>query len=433
VPVLAVDDLAQLIGPVAARFYGDPSRRMRMIGVTGTNGKTSCSHWVAQLLSAGGEPCAVLGTLGGGFPGALRTEVLLTTPDAVNLQREVRRLLDAGARALAMEVSSIGLEQGRVDAMAYDIALFTNLTRDHLDYHGTMQAYGAAKARLFDWPTLSHAVLNLDDPFGRELARRCAARGVAVIGYRTGAEGAGVPLAVELRAEAVELRADGIRFDVRLARDGHAAETAAAEAPLIGAFNVSNLLGVLGVALACGMAPAAAAGCLKRLQAPPGRMQSVGAVEGAPLALVDYAHTPDAIEKALIALRPLARARGGRLWIVFGAGGDRDPGKRPEMGRAAARLADHVVLTSDNPRFEDPESIIDQIAAGTGDGPGPERDADRARAIDGAIARAAARDVVLIAGKGHEDYQEVAGRRLPFSDFARAAAAVQARGREQRR
>jgi UDP-N-acetylmuramoyl-L-alanyl-D-glutamate--2,6-diaminopimelate ligase len=425
IPVLPVPGLRRLVGALAASFYGRPSEKLLAIGVTGTNGKTSCTQWIAQLLTFEGMRCGVIGTIGSGFPGAAFAGAALTTPDASALQRQLRALLDDGARAVALEVSSIGLDQGRVDGMAFDIALFTNLTRDHLDYHGTLENYEAAKARLIDWPTLSHAVLNLDDAAGERFAARLAQRsGVRVIGFTTQAAAAPAPLALRLSAHAVRATATGLRFEVD---DGvHRIDVAA---PLVGAFNVSNLLGVLGVAVAAGIPLARACAVVPRLAPPPGRMQRIGA-DGAPLAIVDYAHTPDALAQALVALAPLAQARGGRLWIVFGAGGDRDPGKRAPMGEAAARLADRVVITSDNPRTEPPEAIVEAIARGipADRATRVERIVDRAEAIAYALGAADAADVVLIAGKGHEDYQEIGGVKRPFSDAEHARAALARRG-----
>jgi UDP-N-acetylmuramyl-tripeptide synthetase len=429
-PVLPVPELGKALGGIAADYYGDASRKMRTIGVTGTNGKTSSCQWIAQLLTLAGQRCATIGTLGFGFPGVQPVqEATLTTPDAATLQRLARKALDQGARALALEVSSIGLDQGRVDGMSFDVALFTNLSRDHLDYHADMASYGAAKRKLFRWPTLSHAVLNLDDEFGRVLARDLTTGGPAVIGVGAAADAGAEPaLACRLRAEAVEHHPGGMRFRVVCERGG-TVEAAAVDVALIGDFNITNLLGVVGVALACGVSLSKAAAFLAELHAPPGRLQRVaaGAKCLGPLAIVDYAHTPDAIGKALLALQPLARARGGHLLIVFGAGGDRDPGKRPLMGAVAATGADDIVLTSDNPRSENADSIIDQVAAGIPAGVQYRRNADRAEAIRETLHRARAGDVVLIAGKGHEDYQEISGQRLPFSDYAVAHCALSAR------
>ena len=429
-PVLPVRGLRRVLGQLAARYYGLPSDSLQVVGVTGTNGKTSTACWVAQMLSRAGMRCAVLGTVGSGFPGEALADATLTTPDAIALQREVLRLRDAGARALAMEVSSIGLDQGRVHGMRFDVAVFTNLTRDHLDYHGTMEAYEAAKSLLFDWPTLTAAVLNLDDPAGRRLLTRLAerARGGAlrVSGFTTaaGARGAAADgLAHLLSASDIRVGTNGLGFTLRCDRS-----EARIEVPLVGNFNVSNLLATIGAALACGVELGAACRIAPHLQPPPGRMQRVRVHDSdEPLVVVDYAHTADAIEQALLALRPQAAARGGRLWIVFGAGGDRDPGKRAPMGAAAGRHADRVVITSDNPRREDPAAIVAAVAAGAPARSSVEMIVDRAQAIAHALAAADARDIVLIAGKGHETTQEIGGVKRPFSDVEQARAALAAR------
>ena len=425
-PTLAVKGLRCTLGFLAAEFYRRPSEHLLSIGVTGTNGKTSSTQWIAQLLTHAGRRCAVIGTIGVGFADEPLTEAPLTTPDPVSLQREVRALLDAGAQALAMEVSSIGLEQGRLNGMKIDVALFTNLTRDHLDYHGTMQRYEAAKSLLFDWPTLSHAVINLDDAAGRRLIPRLVDRGVDVIGYGTTDSGDAkgeLPVAHRLIARAIRATSHGLAFEVDL--DGHAIPI---EVPLVGQFNVENLLGVLGVMHVCGIDFARAVAALPQLHPPLGRMQQV-ALPDAPLAVIDYAHTPDALAKALAALRPLAVARaaqgtGGKLWVVFGAGGDRDAGKRVPMGAAAAHGADVVVVTSDNPRSENADAIAAQVAAGAASARELITVVDRGRAIAYAIANADPADVVLIAGKGHESYQITGAEKLPFSDLAQARAAL---------
>lgn len=425
-PVRAVPKLRSVIGPLAAEFYRHPSEHLLSIGVTGTNGKTSSTQWIAQLLTRAGRCCAVVGTIGIGFADQPLTETSLTTPDPVSLQRDVRALLDAGAQALAMEVSSIGLDQGRLDGMKYDVALFTNLTRDHLDYHGTMQRYEAAKSLLFDWPTLSHAVINLDDAAGRRLIPQLAERGVNVIGYRVRdatAQASESHVAHLLTARAIRATARGLAFEAVL--DGQAIPI---EVPLIGQFNVENLLGVLGVMHACGIDFARAVAALRGLDPPPGRMQQI-AMSNAPLAVIDYAHTPDALTKVLDALRPLVEARGGKLWIVFGAGGDRDVGKRAPMGAAAAQGADVVVVTSDNPRCENAESIVSQVASGAVGTRELITIVDRSQAIFHAIEQAAPVDVVLIAGKGHEGYQIIGAAKLPFSDVSQARAALATRDR----
>ncbi|MCC6880013.1 MAG: UDP-N-acetylmuramoyl-L-alanyl-D-glutamate--2,6-diaminopimelate ligase [Rhodocyclaceae bacterium] len=412
VPNVAVDDLQALSGWIAHRVYGRPSEQLWTVGVTGTNGKTSVSQWIAQAFELLGRRCAVVGTLGCGFPGGLE-ESLNTTPDALTLHRLFARYLAQGAQAAAMEVSSIGLDQGRVNGVHFDVAVFTNLTRDHLEYHGSMAAYGAAKERLFATPGLKAAVVNLDDDLGRRIARDLAGRGVAASGYSLRAEAG-----AQLVAERIAATPHGQRFTAVTPQGRAEIET-----PLVGEFNVANLLAVLGALLASDVALIDAAAVLRRLTFAPGRMQAVGG-DGRPLAVIDYAHTPDALDKALAALRGTAAARGGRLVCVFGCGGNRDPGKRPLMGEAAARGADAVILTSDNPRDEDPRAVLDDIARGA---PGARMIADRAEAIRTALAEADARDVVLVAGKGHEAYQEIAGRRLPFSDADCAAAALAAR------
>ena len=396
VPNVAVHGLKQRAGVLAADFYGRPSEHLWMCGVTGTNGKTSCTHWIAAALERCGARSAVIGTLGSGFPGALE-EAGNTTPDALELQATLKRLQTAGARAVAMEVSSHGLVQGRVNGVRFACALFTNLSHDHLDYHGSMQAYGEAKAELFEISGLQTAVLNLDDAFGVELARRLAGR-VRTIGY-------------------------SLRPLERAATDEFISVDPAMRTRQLGRFNLSNVLGVLGCLAAYGVPLREALDLVAELPSVPGRMQAVGEW---PLVVVDYAHTPDALEKVLDALRPVAEQRGGRLAVVFGAGGDRDPAKRPLMGAAAARGADRVLITSDNPRSEDPAAIIDAIAKGIS-GAAP-REPDRRRAIERAVREAAPEDVVLIAGKGHERTQEIQGKRLPFSDQAVAQAALAMRG-----
>jgi UDP-N-acetylmuramoyl-L-alanyl-D-glutamate--2,6-diaminopimelate ligase len=410
VPNAPVRGLKAQAGVIAHAFYGRPSEALWTCGVTGTNGKTSCSQWIAAALTGAGAKCGVLGTLGAGFPGAL-AEAGNTTPDALELHRMLAAMRREGAAAVAMEVSSHGLDQGRVNGVAFDCALFTNLTHDHLEYHRTMQAYAAAKARLFEFEGLGCAVLNLDDAFGVQLAARLRARGVRTIGYSLSSAGVAPGSTSEFIAAA--RIAPG---ELELATSWGAARTAFQP---LGRFNAANALGVLGCLIAYGMPFAQAVAALGALPPVPGRMQRVG---DAPLTVVDYAHSPDALEKVLQALRPVAQARGGRLAVVFGAGGDRDRTKRAPMGTAAARLADRIVLTSDNPRSEDPLAILREIEAGVG---GPHvLEPDRARAIALAIGEAADADVVLIAGKGHEPWQEIAGRREPFSDAEVARAAL---------
>ena len=410
VPTLAVANLADLAGEIAHLVFGRPSDQLWLAGVTGTNGKTSVSQWIAQVMTAFGRKCAVIGTLGTGFPGQLDPGVN-TTPDAVSLQAALARFVDQQAVACAMEVSSIGIDEGRVNGVHFDVAVFTNLTQDHLDYHGSMAAYGATKRRLFSWPGLRTAVINLDDAFGLELARSQPGA-VKVIGYTlNGQSGGDLTLAASdlvMGDAGSGFKIDGVEFF----------------APVVGRFNASNLLAVIGTLLAADKSLAEIAAILHHVAPPPGRMQTLGGGTQ-PLVVVDYAHTPDALEKALGALRDTVKARGGKLICVFGCGGDRDRGKRPQMGAVAERLAERVIVSSDNPRHENPMTIIANILAGMKSK--PQVEVDRAIAIDTALAGADREDVVLLAGKGHETYQEVAGERSPFSDLDQARAALERR------
>ncbi len=415
-PNLSANGLKALAGPLAAEVYGRPSARLWVVGVTGTNGKTSCSQWIAQALAGEGRKSAVVGTLGLGYPGELE-ENPNTTPDAVALQRALARFVGDGAQAVAMEASSIGLDQGRVEGVRFACALFTNLSRDHLDYHGDMERYAQAKMRLFRSPGLAHAVLNLDDALGVRIAQDRAGTGIARTGY-TLWPGTGAASGLEhwLEAHDIELSSAGAKFTLVTSRGR--AEVATA---LVGRFNVANVLGVIGVLLAAGLALDAAVRAAERLEPPSGRMERLGG-DHRPLVVVDYAHSPDALDKCLGALRDVARGQGGRLICVFGCGGDRDRGKRPQMGEAASRHAAVVWLTSDNPRGEDPLAIIDEIRPGVS--VPHEVRVDRHDAIREAIAAARAGDVVLLAGKGHEPYQEITGRRVPFSDTDEARKAL---------
>ena len=415
VPNVGVADLKANVGPIASAVHGYPSRALWMIGVTGTNGKTSCAQWTAQALARCGRRPAVIGTLGNGFIDALAASDN-TTPDACVLHALLAQWRRQGADSVAMEVSSHGLDQGRVNGVAFDVALFTNLTRDHLDYHGTMAAYGAAKARLVEWPGLHAAVINAADPFGRQLIEAARARGQRVIAY--GADGA------DIRATRIDMSDHGMAITLRAPQGGAVLETA-----LTGAFNVHNLLGVLGVLLESGIAFDAALDALAHVSAPPGRMERLGG--GAqPLVVIDYAHTPDALAQVLAAMRPAVRT-GAQLICVFGCGGDRDRGKRAPMGETAGRLADRVIVTSDNPRNEDPRAIADDVVEGLKPlGGAWSVEVDRARAIEQALALAREGDVIVLAGKGHEDYQEANGVRRPFSDRRHVAAALARRGGE---
>ena len=425
VPHLAVPGLKQIAGRVAGMVYGQPDSAMFSVAVTGTNGKTSCTQWLGHALSSLGSPTVVIGTLGVGLfklgvHGGFNTTGY-TTPDAVQLQRRLAQARDAGAKALAIEASSIGLDQGRMNGMHVDVALFTNFTRDHLDYHGDMANYEASKTMLFEWPGLRHAVVNLDDAMGGRLIRNVLSKApaISVIAYSlTGNAPDGVPT---LRASAIHTSHAGTSFHLDSPYG-----TARVKTKLVGQFNVSNVLGILGVLLAKGITWQAAIQAIEALSAVPGRMQQLGGQE-APLVVIDYAHTPDALEKTLSSLRQVTQERGGKLWCVFGCGGDRDPGKRPQMG-AVALAADHVVVTSDNPRSETPSSIIRQIVVGMGAAQqAPELIEDRAAAILYAVRHAAKNDVVLLAGKGHEATQEIQGKKLPFLDADHAALALAAR------
>lgn len=416
VPNLAVTDLRHHAGEIASHVYGDPSAKLWMVGITGTNGKTSCSHWIAQSLSALGKKSALVGTLGNGFREDLQP-TLNTTPDAVRLHGLLADYLAQGAQAVAMEVSSHALEQGRVHGVEYDVALLTNLSRDHLDYHGDMIRYAASKRRLFDWPQLKYAVLNLDDAFGAELATQLEDADVEVVGYGLG--DAALKLAERLGLRmvyggALQMDAQGVRLQVHSSWGG-----AALHSPLLGRFNAENLLGTLAVLLVSGIPLADAVRELAQVNAVPGRMQSFGG-SGRPAVVVDYAHTPDALEKVLGALREVT---GGKLVCVFGCGGERDRGKRPMMGKIAAKLADACIVTSDNPRGEDSGDIIAAIVSGMNTW-NYRIIEDRAEAIAQAIREAAPADTILLAGKGHEPYQEIKGIKYPFSDIETAQRAL---------
>ena len=437
--VALLPGLKRQAGAVADLFFGQPSRALQVLAVTGTNGKTSTAWWLAQTLSALGRRCASIGTLGVGEPpaagpaaaagpGPAFADTGLTTPDAVALHAALRRLADDGVAACALEASSIGLAEHRLQGLHVAVALFTNLTQDHLDYHGSMDAYWAAKRRLFDWPGLGAAVVNTDDGHGRALAAELAAR-----------EDPGAPALwtvalhrpARLRAQGLRQGARGLAFEVvEAAEGGRAAQQATLSTALLGEYSAANLLGVVAALRALGLPLELACAAASGAGPVPGRLQRVAAPGADVDVLVDYAHTPDALQQVLRALRPHADARGGRLWVVFGCGGDRDPGKRPLMGAIAAREADAVVLTSDNPRGEPPARILAQILAGThalAGGAEPAVIEDRCAAIAHAVLAAAAGDVVLVAGKGHETTQETAGVRTPFSDADEARAALQRR------
>jgi len=416
VSLLAVPGLSALVGKIADRFFAAPSQSVRVVGITGTNGKTTTAYVLAAALAALGKPAAYGGTLGFGRIDAIKSGTH-TTPDAVTLHREVAELRDAGVTHLGLEVSSHALDQHRIAGLRVDTAVFTNLTRDHLDYHGTLEAYGAAKARLFAWPQLRHAVINVDDAFGRELAASYEGESLMVCTRREAALDFS-PAQSYVLARRVVAAAHGLEIEIESHRG-----SATIRSQFVGDFNVDNVLAVLGVLLGWDISIDAAARAIEQCVAPPGRMETFS-VSGSALAIVDYAHTPDALEKALAAARSHCI---GKLFCVFGCGGDRDAGKRPLMGAVAERLADAVVVTDDNPRTEDGDSIVAQIVAGMAH---PDRvvlQRDRAAAIATALHRATAGDVVLIAGKGHEDYQIVGLEKRYFSDRAVVQAALKER------
>lgn len=405
VPVVAVPGLGRYAGEIAARWYGHPSERLHVIGVTGTDGKTSVAWLAAQALDRLAGPAGYVGTLGAG-PVAAPQPTGLTTPAAVDLQRILANLATGGARAVAMEVSSIALDQARVAGVRFDAAVLTNIGRDHLDYHGSHAAYVAAKRALFDNPEIPVLLLNRDDRWGRAWAHELSADR-EVICYGIGGEPEDGP---HVLAAACEAGPEGLSISIRSSWGN-----ALLRSPLIGRFNVANLLAALGALLARGERLRDAVEALAQVPPVPGRMQAFVRSDGA-LAVVDYAHTPQALANALQACRVHAR---GRVLCVFGCGGDRDRGKRPEMGRVAAAGADHLIVTSDNPRSEDPRAIIDEILAGVaGTAASVEAVVDRREAIARALALAGPGDLVLIAGKGHETTQTIGDQVLPFSDIA---------------
>lgn len=406
-------DLKTAAAPIAAAYYCDPSKQLKTIAVTGTNGKTSTAWWLAQALGKLDRKCGVVGTLGIGMPGAMVFNGM-TTPDPVLLQQQLRRFVDEGFTACVIEASSIGIAERRLDATHLQLAIFTNFTQDHLDYHGSMQAYWEAKESLFTWPDLPSAVINVDDDKGRALSLMLTTSGMDVWTV-------GTHEPARLRAEAIEQSAGALTFVV-----AEGAERRTVRAAAMGLYNVSNLLGVIGAlrALRLSLDDAVQACC--HLSAVPGRLNALSQ-DGKPLVVIDYAHTPDAIEKVLLALKPVAQARGGQLWCVFGCGGDRDASKRPLMAATAQKHADQIVVTSDNPRSESPATIISQILLGLTHSESVRVQADRALAIAETLISAQPDDVVLLAGKGHEKYQEVAGMTYPFDDLTHAQLALDAR------
>jgi len=406
VPHMPIPDLRWDISRIASFFYGDPSWELKTIGVTGTNGKTSCTHWIAQALSAANIPCGLIGTLGSGMLNALESTGY-TTPSAIALQMNVLNLKKSGAKAVALEVSSHGLSQGRVDGVHFDVAVFTNLTHDHLDYHGTIEAYGEAKTLLFRAAELRKAIINIDDVFGLDLYKKLASEGIPVLGYST--KQSPITDGAELYCSYLKVNQEGCKFDLKLP-DGNVISISST---LLGLFNVSNLLAVSAVLLELGIDPNQLPSLLADLKAPPGRMECFQNAKGV-RAVVDFAHTPDALERVLETLR-IGLPKENRLLCVFGCGGERDHAKRPKMGAIAEEKADVVILTSDNPRREDAIQILDDITKGMLFHPYGQM-LDRKLAITQALLIAQPGDVVLIAGKGHEQYQEVWGKKFPFSD-----------------
>jgi len=411
VPIFGVPDLAENQGYLAAQVLSKPSDKLLLVGITGTNGKTSISHYVAQACSYLAHTCGVIGTTGNGLLADLKAGPN-TTPDAVSVQALLADMQAQGARACAMEVSSHGLHQGRVNACEFDIAVLSNLSRDHLDYHGSMEQYGEAKARLFSWPKLKHAVINADDSFGLCLLNQLA-KNVHTWTYsvRSGSASANI------YATNVRFNQQGMQADITTPLGNIQVCT-----ELFGEFNLSNLLATVGVLLAAGFDLKSVSQALTQLQPVAGRMEKTILPTGV-IAIVDYAHTPDALQAALQATRQ--HVQSGSLWCVFGCGGDRDTGKRPLMGQIAEQLADQVVVTDDNPRFEASASIIEQIKHGFRVPEAVTLIADRKSAIAHTLSQAKAGDIVLIAGKGHEDYQEIGGQREHFSDREQVAIVAQ--------
>jgi UDP-N-acetylmuramoyl-L-alanyl-D-glutamate--2,6-diaminopimelate ligase len=405
VPILPLPGLGQHISQIAGAFFGHPSQSMRLVGITGTNGKTSCALGLAQAFEHL-DQTLVIGTLGHGRPGQI-TPGSHTTPDAVSLQRMLAAYLGQGVWRAVMEVSSHALDQGRVAALRFATAVFTNLSRDHLDYHGDMQSYGLAKAELFEMPGLGAAVINADDALAETLVGRLAP------GVRLALYGSGLPVQLAARAELrlelkrLEARVGGLQLLLEV--NGEALELSST---WLGAFNASNLMAMLGVLLLEGIAPGEAARLLAQVSPPPGRMEAFGGGQG-PLVVVDYAHTPDALEQALKALRPHCP---GRLALVFGCGGDRDQGKRPLMGAIAERLADRVILTNDNPRSEPGQRIVEAILAGMQQPERAEVELDRAAAIRLGLTDMGQGDLLAVCGKGHESTQQIGAELRDFSD-----------------
>ncbi len=405
IPLIGIQNLNAKAGMIASRFFGEPTQKMTLIGVTGTNGKTSISQFVAQALSLRGRKCAVIGTLGKGFLPDLQSTGY-TTPDAIGLQQDLAECLAQGADSVSMEVSSHSLSQHRVAGVKFDIAVFTNLTRDHLDYHGDMAAYGAEKAKLFQMPTLKYAIYNADDPFGLQLISQNPARVQAVAYSLQPQKNIHCPM---IMAREITPTAQGFHLQLQTPWGQGGLNT-----QLLGHFNLSNLLAVIGVLVSLEIPFEACLQLVEQLQPVCGRMQRFGGQNGFPKIIVDYAHTPDALLQVLKALRA---HQPEKLWCVFGCGGDRDRGKRPQMGSIAAEFSDVIVLTNDNPRSEDPKNIAAEIQAGIAENAPLKIELDRTKAIEYAIRSAGSDDIILIAGKGHENQQIIGDKIYPYSDI----------------
>jgi UDP-N-acetylmuramoyl-L-alanyl-D-glutamate--2,6-diaminopimelate ligase len=418
----AVTDLAQQAGEIAANWYGHPSESMRVVGITGTNGKTTVSQWLSQAMHSADQPSGVIGTLGAGLVNGL-TMTGFTTPDAARMQSLLKDIQKNGAHSVAVEVSSHALDQGRVNGTHFDTVVITNLSQDHLDYHGDMKEYAAAKKKILDLPGVKHVVVNADDSFGQEclkyLAKKMGDTNITVWAYANKSENLlSLPCFAKqsirkILATDLQMNDQGMKF--QLIVDGENAGLI--QTRMVGAFNVSNALAVFACLLAGGKTIKSAKNSIEALQTVQGRMELVPRVTAQqPMAVIDFAHTPDALEQVLKTLRDIAQQRAGQLWCVFGCGGDRDALKRPIMGRIAESIADHVMVTSDNPRSEVPEKIMADILSGFEVPEKAQVNADRATAILQTIRQAKPEDVILIAGKGHEETQEIAGKKHPFSD-----------------
>ena len=411
--IYPVDNLSKKLGDIADGFYGKPSHACKVVGITGTNGKTSCSHWLAQAWQEISGNAGIIGTLGCGLiADANRQETGLTTPDVFSNHRLLADMLQKNVQMVAMEVSSHALDQGRVDGVQFDTAIFTNLTRDHLDYHGDMQSYVAAKQKLFERASLQYAIVNHDDEYGKKLTSLLRNNSMPVLTYALNDKTS------DLGVERCEVTRQGVNASIRTPWG-----RGALQSKYPGGYNLLNVLAVVATLCAHGMSLQTVLGVVAQLQAVPGRTQIVSADSDDILVVVDYAHTPDALEKVLLALREQTQKK---LWCIFGCGGNRDHGKRAQMAAVAAKKADQIVVTSDNPRDENPVDIIADIVIGFAD-KNYQVIENRALAISYAISNAQAGDVVLLAGKGHENYQEVSGKRLPFSDIEQAHAALASR------